>query len=119
MSTHSARTTEIVASPACRQTNQQGAVAIIVAIAIPVLIGFMGLALDLGKLYVAKTELQNGADACALAASRELTGVSTNQLTIAEAAGIATGIQSNVLFQSEAMAVPIDSAVTFSQTLDG
>ena len=32
-----------------------------------VLIGFAGLVLDLGRLYVNKTELQNAADACALA----------------------------------------------------
>ena len=93
--------------------------AIIVAITIPVLIGFMGLALDLGKLYVAKTELQSGADACALSASRALTGTDNNQLTIAEDAGIATGIRNNVLFQSESVNIPINSAVTFSQTLNG
>ena len=53
--------------------RQRGAVAIIVALSLAVLIGFAGLALDLGHLYVDKTELQNAADACALAASRELT----------------------------------------------
>ena len=46
--------------------------AIVVALAIAVLIGFLGLALDLGKLYVVRSELQNSADACALA-SEELT----------------------------------------------
>lgn len=53
--------------------HQRGTVAIIVGLALPVLIGFAGLALDLGRLYVEKTELQNAADACALAAARELT----------------------------------------------
>lgn len=53
--------------------RQKGAVAIIAALALPILIGFAGLALDLGRLYVEKTELQNATDACALAASRELT----------------------------------------------
>lgn len=53
--------------------RQKGAVAIIAALSLPVLIGFAGLALDLGRLYVEKTELQNATDACALAASRELT----------------------------------------------
>lgn len=52
---------------------QKGAVAIIVALSLPVLIAFAGLALDLGRLYVEKTELQNASDACALAAARELT----------------------------------------------
>lgn len=53
--------------------RQRGAVAIIAALSLPILIGFAGLALDLGRLYVEKTELQNATDACALAASRELT----------------------------------------------
>ncbi|WP_025915676.1 Tad domain-containing protein [Herminiimonas sp. CN] len=99
--------------------HQRGAIAIIVAISIAVLIGFVGLALDLGKLYVAKTELQNSSDACALAAARELTGTSATQLTIAEAAGITTGNLNRVIFQSEPVAVNADSSVTFSQTLNG
>lgn len=55
------------------RNGQKGTVAIIVAVSLPILIGFAGLALDLGRLYVEKTELQNATDACALAASRELT----------------------------------------------
>jgi Flp pilus assembly protein TadG len=54
-------------------TRQQGAVAIVVALSMVVLVGFLGLAIDGGRLYLTKTELQNGADACALAASYELT----------------------------------------------
>ena len=52
--------------------SERGAVAIIVGLSLPVLIGFAGLALDLGRLFVTKTELQNAADACALAAANEL-----------------------------------------------
>ncbi len=53
--------------------KQQGAVAIIVALTFALLIGFAGLSLDLGRMYVAKSELQAAADSCALAASQELT----------------------------------------------
>lgn len=94
--------------------HERGAVAVIVALSLVVLVGFVGLALDLGKLFVAKTELQNSADACALAAARELTGANVNQLVLAEAAGIATGIRHNVLFQGEKVVV---SSVTFGETL--
>ena len=99
--------------------RQRGAIAVVVAVSIAVLIGFVGLALDLGKLYVAKTELQNSSDACALAAARELTGASATQLTIAEAAGIATGSANRVMFQTEPVALAANSSVTFSQTLNG
>ena len=99
--------------------KERGAVAIIVALSMVVLIGFSGLALDLGKLYVAKSELQNSADACALAAIHELTGANTNQLTLAEAAGITAGMRHDVLFQGETIALTVDNSVTFSQTLNG
>ncbi|SDH42427.1 Tad domain-containing protein [Nitrosomonas sp. Nm132] len=96
--------------------KETGAVAIIVALSLVGLVGFVGLALDLGKLFVAKTELQNSADACALAAARELTGANTNQLELAEAAGKTTGERHNVLFQDEQIVI---SSVTFSETLAG
>lgn len=99
--------------------HQRGVVAVIVGILLVVLIGAVGLAVDLGKLFVAKTELQNGADVCALAASRELTGTSSNQLTIAEAAGIAAGSRNQVIFQHEAINVDVDSSVTFSEAFTG
>ncbi len=99
--------------------KERGAVAIVVALSMAVLIGFFGLAFDLGKLYIAKSELQNSADACALAAARELTGANTNQLALAEAAGITTGMHHNVLFQSEPVSLATDDSVTFSQTFDG
>ena len=98
--------------------KERGVVAILVALSIAVLIGFVGLALDLGKLFVTKTELQSSADACALAAAAELTGVRNNQLDIAEAAGIATGIRNNVMFQNDAVSVD-GNDVTFSDFLDG
>ncbi|MBA4143278.1 MAG: Tad domain-containing protein [Nitrosospira sp.] len=98
--------------------KEGGAVAIIVALSMVVLTGFVGLAIDLGRLYVAKSELQNSSDSCALAAVRELTGANTNQLVLAEAAGIMAGMRHDVLFQGETILLTADS-VTFSQTLDG
>lgn len=96
--------------------KQRGAVAVIVALSMVGLIASVGLALDLGKLFVAKTELQNSVDACALAAARELTGANSNQLILAEAAGIATGQQHHVMFQGEAISI---SRVGFAVDLDG
>ena len=55
-----------------RRRREGGLVTIIVALSLVALIGFAGLVLDLGRLYVNKTELQNASDACALAAANEL-----------------------------------------------
>jgi hypothetical protein len=52
--------------------DQKGAVLILVAICFVVLLGFAALAIDVGYLMAARNELQNVADAAALAACREL-----------------------------------------------
>ena len=52
--------------------NQAGATAVIIAIVLPMLIGFGALAVDVGYMCVTKNELQNVADASALAACRKL-----------------------------------------------
>jgi len=49
------------------QHRQGGAIAIMFALSLVVLFACMGIALDLGRLYVVRTELQNAADAAALA----------------------------------------------------
>ena len=100
------------------QNWQKGGVAIIVALSLPVLIGMAGLALDLGKLYVTKTELQNAADACALAAAVELDGTAS-QFAIAENRGIAVGKFNKSFFQSAPVAFAADDSVKFSTTLNG
>jgi hypothetical protein len=52
--------------------NQRGSVAVVTGLTIAVLFGFLGLAIDLGRMFVIKAELQTGMDACALAASSQL-----------------------------------------------
>lgn len=59
---------------ASRRCAQRGAVAVMVACLVVALIGLLGLVLDLANLYVRKTELQNAADAAALAGARQLNG---------------------------------------------
>ena len=52
--------------------NQRGVSAVIIALLLVVLLGMAALAVDLGYLYVTRNELQNVADAAALAATRRL-----------------------------------------------
>jgi Flp pilus assembly protein TadG len=102
--------------------NQRGAVAIIVGLTLAVLIGFAGLALDLGRLYVNKSELQNAADACALAAARELTcdpaagACPASYLEGAEKAGLFLASRNNKDFQDSAAAILADD-VRFNTAL--
>ena len=52
--------------------NNHGVAIVIVAICLAVLIGFVALAIDIGYMYVTRNELQNVADAAALAGCGEL-----------------------------------------------
>jgi len=47
--------------------GQDGAIATLMVLLLPVLIGFAGLAVDIGHMYVVKAQLKNAADAGALA----------------------------------------------------
>ena len=55
-------------------SRQTGAILAITAILLVVLIGIAALALDMGRVLVLRTEMQNAADASALAAAAELNG---------------------------------------------
>lgn len=100
-----------------RPRRQRGAVSVLVGVAIVMLLTMLGLVLDLGHLYIAKTELQNAADACALAAAWEIAPINDTTRDRATAAGIAVGTQNSVDFQSTTVDIqPGD--VTFSATLD-
>ena len=52
--------------------DQDGAIAIVIALMLPVLLGFAGLAVDMGHSYAVKSQLKNAADAGALRGARAL-----------------------------------------------
>ena len=58
--------------PAKHRTNERGATAVMVALVMLPLIAITALAIDIGHLYVVRNELQNAADAGALAAAQSL-----------------------------------------------
>lgn len=79
--------------------HQAGAVAIIFGLVIFVLFGFMALVIDLGRTYVVRTELQNAADAAALAGAKEL-DQTFDGVTQGVAAAITTAAQNKFKFSS-------------------
>ena len=83
----------------CGLGRQQGAVAVTVALCLLFLLGFMGLALDFGRLFVIRSELQTAVDSCALAAARELDG-RADALARGSSAGRTAGNANAVNFQS-------------------
>ena len=101
--------------PVLPASREKGTVAIAVAFSLVALLGFLGLVVDLGRLYVMKAELYNAADACALAAAYELSG-DADALVRAENAGMAIGARNSVNFQSTPVAIEA-ADIRFSNAL--
>ncbi len=99
--------------------RQQGAIAVLVAVALIAMVGMLGVALDTGQLFVVKSELQNAADGCALAAAQSLGGSDGRQLQIAEAAGLAIAERHSVQFQKKPVTLSADSTVEFAANIGG
>lgn len=109
--------------------QQRGAVVVVLGVTLVMLIGFVGLAIDLGRFFVIKSELQNAMDACALSAASQLRPGrnDANALTRAVAYGrvFTTGGQTNIEaiknwanFQSGVVDIS-PTQITFSATLNG
>lgn len=103
---------QTIRRPAALQ-KQQGVVAILVAMTIVIMVGMVGLAVDLGQLFVSKSELQNAADACALAGVNAMPA----GLESSESAASTVAQRHKVLFQKSAVGGQ-NSTVTveYSQT---
>lgn len=70
--------------------KQKGAVTVLVALTLPVLVGAAALAVDLAYLHVVRNELQNDADAAALAGARKLYASGASALDWAAASSTAS-----------------------------
>ena len=84
-----------------QRRREQGVVAILVGMTIVVMVAMVGLAIDLGQLYIAKSELQNSADACALAGVAALSKKkgATDALDSAASAATLVAARHKVIFQ--------------------
>jgi Flp pilus assembly protein TadG len=87
-------------NPSKTPRHQRGAVLVTVALMMLALLGFMGIAVDFGRNYIVKSELQTAVDSCALSAAQELDEQATS-ITRARNAGITAGNLNRVNLQSE------------------
>lgn len=104
----------------CRPRRQRGAVAIMLGVSLLVLFGFMALVFDLGRTYVVRTELQNAADAAALAGAKDLNGKLAG-ITQSIATVKAIGLQNNTRFSfnNTAGITIADAMISVSSCPDG
>jgi Flp pilus assembly protein TadG len=108
----------IAAVPCAPRQRQRGAYLLTVAMTLLFLIGFVGIAVDLGHLFVVKTELQTALDSCSLAAAQELDGRS-DAIDRARSAGKTAGNLNRVNFQSTTWSdkgTIVDTDITFKDS---
>jgi len=87
--------------------NQKGSVAVMVGVMLPVLVGFLGLALDVGNLVIVRTQMQNAVDAAVCAGSLQLS------LPIPTGQAQATTEANAILTANNFL--PANATVTFTQ----
>ncbi|MES3022675.1 MAG: pilus assembly protein TadG-related protein [Pseudomonadota bacterium] len=97
-----------VARAPYRARREGGAIAVVFGLMLVAVIGFVGIALDLAHVYARRTEMQNLADAAALAAARELDGTSVGAAAAAlkaseAAAGNLYSFSQTVIWQADAL----------------
>jgi len=88
---------------ALARSSQRGAVAIMLGLSVLAMFGFLALVVDLGRTYVVRTELQNAADAAALAGAVQLNQTAAGVCCGANSAAtraIAMAAQNNYKFSS-------------------
>jgi hypothetical protein len=96
--------------------RQRGTIAILFGLTLLVLLAAGGLVLDLGHLYILKSELQNAADSAALAGAKEL-NLSSAGITSAAAQAVLFAGKNKYDF-SQALTIT-DANITFGSTPDG
>ena len=110
--------TERPSAPVRGAQQQHGVFAVATALAMLVMLGFVGLSIDAARLQLVQAELQNAADACALAAVLELNGLSDAPSRGALAGEFVAGANNWRNFQSELVGTSQVNP-TFSTTLGG
>lgn len=101
--------------PACLR-RQRGGIAIMFGLTLVALLGAGGLVIDLGHLYVVKSELQNAADSGALAGAEEI-NLSTAGINNATAKAISFAQQNKYNFSTTL--VITNANISFGPSPDG
>src|SRR5512140_2645672 len=101
------------ASSRRRRKRQQGFVLVTMAVATIAMMGVMGLAIDMGHLFIVKNETQAYVDAAAIAAALQLDGTSQG---ITDATSAASSMANKWNFSTTTVPTP---TVEFSDSATG
>jgi Flp pilus assembly protein TadG len=98
-------------------TDQAGSVLVMTAIAMLTLFMVLGLAIDVSRIYMIRAELQNGADAAALSAARELNSGTTG-IDNAAAAAVSSNLANTYGLKKLSVTIDQNTGVEFAVNLD-
>jgi len=98
-----------------KRKGERGSILAISAIGMLAVLLAVGLGVDISRFYLAKTELQNAADAAALAG---VSGLNSSATGITEATNRAVQVMNNYDFNQQAVSFP-RANVLFAKNLDG
>jgi Flp pilus assembly protein TadG len=98
--------------------RQRGAIHILYLGTLPLVIGVMGLMIDLSRVQARKAELQVAVDAAALAAAKSLQGAPNNYAAATTAAGAAINFYNFSMDNANLVALPA-ATVKFGAGKDG
>lgn len=106
-----------------RRGKDKGLTVVYLAVTLLALIAFMGLAVDLGYMYVAKSQLQNASDAAALAGAAKLNSIGTgtadpNDLVQAAARSEAMSFAAGNMAAGESVVIENDGSNTLGDDND-
>ena len=96
--------------------DQRGSVMVLSSVAMLAVLLAVGLGVDISHFYLAKTELQNAADAAALAAASTLNSTTTG---IINGAWRATAVVNKYEFNKDTVQFTSSGAILWSANLDG
>lgn len=82
-----------------KRQSERGVFVLLTALMLVVLLGIVGLAIDVSRQLVINAELQNSADACALAGVLELNGATDAPKRSAQTARFVGGLKNYDAFQ--------------------
>src|SRR5258707_15385821 len=100
-----------------RGREQSGSVMVMTAIAMVALFLILGLAIDVSRIYMVRAELQNGADAAALSAARELNS-GTSGIENAATAAVSANLANTYGLKKLAVTVNKNTGVEFAVNLN-
>ena len=88
--------------------EERGAIFVLTAILLPVILGFMGFGYDVGNLYMHKARLQNAADAASLAGARAF---------VDEAASQRKTLRTQYMNNNNVTSIPTDVSAEINETV--